>query len=446
MNMRNKLIIGICLTAIVALTIWGGMAVSENESLKNAMENQYQQDFETLYATMRDMAVKLEKTAASSDESFIAGQLADISKLSAEAADMIGRLPVSHISTERTVSFLSQTEDFSSAMLRSTLRGKSLSEENKEGMLAIAKSSRDFLDELNGFYEQLQDTDTSYTWTKDNTEYYLTAASENLFDSAFTDMEESFVDYPTMIYDGPFSDHLLGADYKGISGEEVSKEDISGQIAERLGAEEGDIDYAGVVEGGIRAHAFNVARGEDSIYMHYSVTGGNLLLASSSTAPSERKLSVEQAQQKAEEFMRSLGVDTMTPTYHEIYSNTAVFNFAYLQDDVRVYSDLIKVQVSLADGAIIGYEANGYYANHEVRTISTPKITAEQAERSITVDIEITNIAKALIPTPGKNEVLCWELKGTKGEDKYIIYVNAETGGEEQIFKLIEADESVLTL
>ena len=53
----------------------------------------------------------------------------------------------------------------------------------------------------------------------------------------------------------------------------------------------------------------------------------------------------------------------------------------------------------------------------------------------------------ALIPTPGLDEVLCWEFvcKGEDGED-VLVYISGETGMEERIYELIESDNGVLAL
>ena len=53
----------------------------------------------------------------------------------------------------------------------------------------------------------------------------------------------------------------------------------------------------------------------------------------------------------------------------------------------------------------------------------------------------------AVIPTSGQNEVFCHEFKMKTGDGQhYIVYVNAETGYEENILILIEDENGTLTL
>jgi hypothetical protein len=53
----------------------------------------------------------------------------------------------------------------------------------------------------------------------------------------------------------------------------------------------------------------------------------------------------------------------------------------------------------------------------------------------------------AIIPTSGKNEVFCHEFKCENGDgSRYIVYVNAETGAQENILILIESQSGTLTI
>ena len=91
-------------------------------------------------------------------------------------------------------------------------------------------------------------------------------------------------------------------------------------------------------------------------------------------------------------------------------SNNIIINFAYSQDDVIVYSDLIKLKIALDNGEVLGMELAGYLNCHEVRSIP---------ENVISID-------KAIIPTEYNTEILCWEFKGKAGDNEFIVYINAE--------------------
>lgn len=97
-------------------------------------------------------------------------------------------------------------------------------------------------------------------------------------------------------------------------------------------------------------------------------------------------------------------------------------------------------------GAIVFYDARGYINNHKERSLSEPMITVEQAQKSLSDQLAVRGTRLALIPTSGQNEVLTYEFKTTTPKDENIlVYVNAQTGAEEQILILIETPSGVLT-
>ena len=67
----------------------------------------------------------------------------------------------------------------------------------------------------------------------------------------------------------------------------------------------------------------------------------------------------------------------MTQTYYMTYKNICTINFAYRENGVTYYSDLIKVGVSMKDGTVVSMEAKGYLTNHTDRAAFEENITLE---------------------------------------------------------------------
>ena len=72
-------------------------------------------------------------------------------------------------------------------------------------------------------------------------------------------------------------------------------------------------------------------------------------------------------------------------------------------------------------------------------------MTKEEARAFITDDFKVDKINIAVIPLESKREVLCYEFKGTYKDQKFIIYINEETGKMEKILQMIQTPNSVLT-
>ena len=58
-------------------------------------------------------------------------------------------------------------------------------------------------------------------------------------DDGFLEIEDSFAEYPSLIYDGPFSDHILQQRAKYLEGRsEASKEECRAKAAQFLSVED----------------------------------------------------------------------------------------------------------------------------------------------------------------------------------------------------------------
>ena len=127
----------------------------------------------------------------------------------------------------------------------------------------------------------------------------------------------------------------------------------------------------------------------------------------------------------------------MKETYYLKEEGIVTINYAYEQDGVIVYPDLIKLKIALDNGEVLGIETSGYLNNHTVRNIPELKISKEQAKANLNKNLEITSENLAIIPTEWKTEILCYEFKGKIDDTDFLVYINAETGREENILVII---------
>ena len=120
-------------------------------------------------------------------------------------------------------------------------------------------------------------------------------------------------------------------------------------------------------------------------------------------------------------------------------------NYAYTQEDVTMYPDLIKVKIALDNGEIIGLDATGYLNCHHERQIQKPQISIENARKGLSNKIEIKSEELAVIPTEWLTEKYCYEFKGKLDDTDFIAYINAETGEEEDVLIIINTPNGTLT-
>ena len=157
-------------------------------------------------------------------------------------------------------------------------------------------------------------------------------------------------------------------------------------------------------------------------------------------------ISQEEAGNKAKEFLDNKGFPNMKETYYLKQEGIVTINYAYMQDNVIMYPDLIKVKVALDNGEVLGIETTGYLNNHTERDISNVKITEEQAKENLNKNLEIVSSGMAVIPTEWETEILCYEFKGKVEDKEFLVYINAENGREEDILIITNTPNGTLAM
>ena len=176
-----------------------------------------------------------------------------------------------------------------------------------------------------------------------------------------------------------------------------------------------------------------------------SQKGGHIVYMNYYREVKEEKINPDQALEIGKKFLEEKGYSNMKETYYMMQSGNIVINYAYMQDDVTVYSDLIKLKIALDNGEILGMELAGYLNCHEERNIDKDIISKEKAKENLNKEIEIISEGLAIIPTEFLTEILCWEFKGKVDDKEFLVYINAKNGEEEDILMIINTPNGTLT-
>ena len=123
-----------------------------------------------------------------------------------------------------------------------------------------------------------------------------------------------------------------------------------------------------------------------------------------------------------------------------------MLNCASTKDNVILYGDLVKVYIERASSRVCGIDANNYLFSHGERTLQAPALTQEEAQDRVSEALQIQSVRLALIPKTPNVEILCYEFKGSCGGTSFIVYVNALTGAEEEVYEIINSDEGELVV
>ena len=271
---------------------------------------------------------------------------------------------------------------------------------------------------------------------------------DNISKESFSNMEENFHEYSGLIYDGAFSEHLTSNEKKGLTGEDIEEDAAKQKVEEFIGKNNiKEIQNLGYSENAtIPVYDFSVTNNNDeTTNISISKKGGHIVSMNSNRDVKAETIFQEEANSKGKEFLESKGFTNMKETYYLKQDGIVTINYAYNQEGVVAYPDLIKVKVALDNGEVLGIETSGYLNNHTIRDLNKVKITKEQAKKDLNKDLEIASEGMAIIPTEWKTEILCYEFKGKVDEKEFLVYINAENGREEDILIITNTPNGTLT-
>ena len=367
------------------------------------------------------MQVTLEKSLYANTPTQQNGLAARVMREASLAKGALAVLPVSDGSLFEASRFITQAGDFAMSLSARISAGGTITEEEYASLRQLSEyASR--------LQESLRNADPDFS----------SGSSDN-----FKDTSDEFADYPTLIYDGPFSDHIAQRQPVFLEGEEeLPQGNAQKCAADFLGVPQDELSHDGDTAGNLAT--YNFSRGTQRITV--SRLGGHVVSLIDAREAGEQTLDEEQAKAAAAAFLESRGMTDMKESYYVVSDGVCTINYAYEQDGVICYPDLVKVSVALDNGGVVEYNASGFLMNHTDRDLSQVSLTADEARGSVSPYLTPDEGRLALIPTAGLNEVLTYEFhcEGQNGE-QVLVYINAETGYEEQILILLQTDNGVLT-
>ncbi len=446
---RRGVIRTVSFAAAIALTAAGLTWVSRREAAqaRQALEYRYMQSVNDLTSHVQNIESGLTKALYAKTPEMLTGISSKLWREAGFAKNSLDSLPVEYLELQNTNKLLSQVGDYCVSLSKEFARGREITPEQRDNLLQLKQYCETMLGDVLAVSDGLRTGSISLSKVEDhiNHDFDDSPQPANIAEG-FLEFEEGFTAYPTLIYDGPFSDHILQKDPEHLKGKSnISRADARTKAAEVSGLEEASLADSNDEDSRMPSYVFTAEGAEVSI----TKKGGFLSYMLKSREIGEPSLSHEEGMARAQEFLNRLDVAPTRSTYYEVSGNIMTINFAYDQkeDQLLVYPDLIKVSVALDNGEITGFDARGFLTNHIYREIVSPKLTAEEARGSVSELLNVEKSQLCLIPTSGLGEVLCWEFKckSDDGED-ILVYVNAATGAEEQILILLISENGQLTL
>lgn len=438
--------------AILALTtLYGAYQHHRAVMLRRQLDAQYNRAFYEMSGYVQDIEVLLAKAMLTSSTEKAADILKDIWHRAELVSTNLGQLPIQQGALTNTQKFISQVGDYAKTLTSQNVKGKTLTQEQMDTIKKLHELAVNLNKNLDQFHGEL--SAGTMTWEA------LAGEGTNLFSKSdvevpmsISNIDGTFENMPTLIYDGPFSEHMSRQKALGLSGNKITEDQAIEKLGELFGKE--NIRNVQKVSdnknGVIDTYNFRFelkGKTENSVAeADVSVIGGKVVWFLYNRDVGDVELDIDKAKEIGKQFLEKTGFKSMKDTYYTEQNGIATINYAYEQNGVIIYPDLVKVKVALDNGEIVGFESKGYLMNHREREIPEPAITEAEALQKVARKENIKSSGLAIIPTDYGKELFCYEFKGKLDDQDFIVYINAITGEEEDILLIINSEEGILTM
>lgn len=483
--MKKAFIITVSILSI-AIIVLGAFLISTSNNLtatSMSLESMYQRSLYDLVDNVNNLEVEVSKLMVTNDSTSQQKLLSSVKQKTSDAEEALSLLPVNNNLLEKTTKFMNQLNGYCTSLI--SYKDGKIESADLEIINNIHNSINTIKDELNKVMEKVM---------------HGYKISENIgnegdglngFSSALSNLSNDTVEYPSLIYDGPFSDSTSQKVIKGLHGSDITENDAEGIITRLFQNKITNLNYLGDTKGKFETYDFGVNTSDGRNYFIQLTKKGGFLLTMSSNLleknetssdsiqnstplvqnnlPIENKVVEENkeetktdgvkideegnlpyqtknAQTVAVEFAKNLGLEDMQCVWSASSQDVCYVNLAPVIDDIIMYPDLIKAKIDLNSDSIIGWEASSYAYNHTQREDLIAQLNENDARALVSKNLNIDTQKLCVIPLDYVGETLAYEFAGKYNNYNYYLYIDAYTGSQVRVLRVIQTDEGELVL
>ncbi|MBN6188573.1 germination protein YpeB [Aneurinibacillus sp. BA2021] len=423
--------------------MWGYQENKEKNSVLIKAENQYQRAFHNLNYHMDKLQDELGKTVAVNSRQQLTPSLTNVWRLAYSAQNDVGQLPLTLLPFNQTEKFLANVADFSYQTAVRDLDKQPLTQKEYKTLQSLYKHSQEIKEQLQTV--QTAVIDKQLRWMD----------VESALASEDRPQDNTIIDGLKVVDKGVegFKDVDFGSGIgslnasrktkiQSIKGKMITGEEAKQKALAFTKVKPDQIKEISVVDNGngrdYQSFSVLMVRKQDPAPIHVDVTkkGGQVVWILDEREAHGKKLTVEQARERADTYLKERGYASMDAVSYDEYDGLAVLTYAYTQNNIRIYPDAVTVKVTLDKGDISGFQSENYLLNHKARVLPKPKLSEKQARTRLNPGFKTEDVRLAVIEDERGQEVFSYEFYGGIGAEKYRIYINALTGDEVKVEKI----------
>lgn len=438
--MWKGIVIGALSIGLIGTAFWGYSERDEKRAVKIQAENNYQRAFHELTYEVDLLHDKIGDTLAMKSKTSLSPALVEVWGLTSQAHSNVGQLPLRLLPINKTEEFLSNIGDFSYRTAVRDLDKEPLSEKEYATLERLYENSAEIQDELRKvqhlvFEDKLRWMDVELAYAKEQN------PKNNVIIDGFKSVESSVASYSDANMDPALTNFKVNRNnLANVKGEDITKSqaiEIASKFLELNGSEKIKVSHTGEK---LKDHYYSLEiidqKQKNVTYMDITEKGGYPLWVISDREIGKQKIDLNKASLNGLKFLERNKYPNMELFQSSQYDTIGVFTYVSNINGVRIYPELITMKIALDDGSIVGFSAKNYLAAYTMRKIPEPKISIEEARKSVNSNMKIMEERKAVILNKLNQEILCYEFVGIRGNDTYQVFINANTAVEEDIKKL----------
>lgn len=435
---------------IVSASAVGIKYYQKSKECEEMLKTQYMRAVSDVAMLADNIEINLTKTLVATEPKEIS-KLANLIYTDASIARLtLGQIPSYEGTLSGVSKFLSQIGDYTASLSLSHIDGGSITQQEYDVLESFVSNAAILSDSLSKLEGEIYGGRVSlFDITNQSREVFENKNEE--FSSHMQKNETHFASLPSLIYDGPYSDHIKDKKSALLDGKsDISKEEAQKAAEDLFGKKfKGEIHFSGETGGTMPTYNFTAIPASDTsrmVSVEFTKQGGAISLILDNRFVPHTKIDISAAKHNAASFLARYEFGKMRDTYYEISDNAAIINYAAVQEGVTCYPDLVKVKIALDNGEMLGIECSGYIANHKKRDLPPFSHTEEEIKSKLSPKVTSEKITKCIIPTASKNETACYEVLCKYKDKTFLVYLNAQTLKEENILMLIETEQGSLTI
>lgn len=401
---------------------------TQGKALANALVIQRQREMAEVADAMSAIEVNLGKLLIAAGAAQSVSLLSQTALLARDVESGIARLPIGAQTAGDAMKFAGQMGEYAMTLAAQVSSGSMLTSEDERQIGDLLDACRELSGYISGRGADM---------------YALPLGEADML--LVKEGESPEIPYPSLIYDGPFSDGRISAAPKGLTGERVTREQAREIAARAAGTTTERVLDAADSGGAFEAFGFKARTDRGEIDVQITGQGGHVLWMVPEQAAFSAVRREAECLSAARMWLADMGFGPMETCFTQAYDGMFVVNFAAVQDGVLLYPDQVKVQVSMESGTVVGAECAQYLSAHEYRRALDPALSLEEAKDMVSSKLDIHDIRLCVIPDDG-GETLCWEFAGEANGAVYRVYIDAANGEAAEILQVMQAPQGEMAM